>query len=265
MKQSRAGTQRDIMDDSLDAEWVRNLLRGVTSPGTQRNIIAAGFVKDVDVNGIDVTVHFAPDLRSEEKIAKIETAIREVLGGVASIGQVDIQRHHPYLDRDATNGGSEPSPAEILERREVSGSAQSERKMQRPDLAPEAGYGGEGPQAPAGPSGDAYDGELPVFQWEIDPQVADAKSGTADIRLGEWEFRMWWQVHPSGLVYASIQAMLEDEVAHEGAARSHPVGRTEAVNLVYDTERKAVVAIYGTVRDFRPFVDAFYRCYVLKN
>ena len=42
-------------------------------------------------------------------------------------------------------------------------------------------------------------------------------------------------------------------------------GAHEAVNLTYDLDRKAVVAIYGTVRDFRPFVDAFYRGYVLKN
>ena len=47
-----------------------------------------------------------------------------------------------------------------------------------------------------------------------------------------------------------------------GAARLHPVGRTEAVNLVYDATRGAVVAIYGTVRDFRPFVEAFRRGYV---
>ncbi len=43
------------------------------------------------------------------------------------------------------------------------------------------------------------------------------------------------------------------------------MGRSEAVNLVYDMDREAVVAVYGTVRDFRPFVDAFRRGYVLKN
>jgi hypothetical protein len=66
-------------------------------------------------------------------------------------------------------------------------------------------------------------------------------------------------------VYGSIQAMQDDTVEHGGAARPHPVGRSEAVNLVYDIDRKAVVAIYGTVQDFRPFVDAFYRGYVLQN
>ena len=59
--------------------------------------------------------------------------------------------------------------------------------------------------------------------------------------------------------------MRDDWVEHDGAARSHPVGRSDAVNLVYDMDREAVVAVYGTVRDFRPFVDAFRRGYVLKN
>ncbi len=120
--------------------------------------------------------------------------------------------------------------------------------------------------APLGdPSNDAYEGELPVFQWQIDPQDPHASSGTANLAIDDWDFRVWWQVHPARLVYASIQAMREDRAGHGGEARTHPVGRSEAVNLVYDADRKAVVAIYGTVRDFRPFVDAFYRGYVLNN
>jgi hypothetical protein len=137
--------------------------------------------------------------------------------------------------------------------------------MQRPDMAPQAGYDEDGPEPLGGPRSDAYEGKLAVFQWEIDPHDANAKSGTANLEIGGWEFRVWWQVHPARLVYASIQAMRDDWVEHDGAARSHPVGRSEAVNLVYDMDRKAVVAIYGTVQDFRPFVDAFHRGYVLKN
>ncbi len=137
--------------------------------------------------------------------------------------------------------------------------------MRRPDLAPQSGYDEDGPEPLGGPRSDAYEGELPVHQWEIDPQDPEAKSGTANLAIDHWEYRVWWQVHPARLVYASIQAMREDWVEHAGAARSHPVGRSEAVNLVYDEDRKAVVAIYGTVQDFRPFVDAFYRGYVLKN
>jgi hypothetical protein len=54
-----------------------------------------------------------------------------------------------------------------------------------------------------------------------------------------------------------MQAMKEDWVDHDNNAVPHPIGRSEAVNLVYDVSRSAVVAIYGTVRDFRPFVKAF--------
>jgi hypothetical protein len=130
-------------------------------------------------------------------------------------------------------------------------------------------------QVPANPSitsredplsgGHVYDGKLPVLQWEINPQDANANSGTKNLMIEDWEVRLWWQVHPDRVVYASMQAMKEDVTDHEGDARPHPVGRSEAVNLVYDIDRKAVVAIYGTVRDFQPFVDAFYRGYLMKN
>jgi hypothetical protein len=120
------------------------------------------------------------------------------------------------------------------------------------------------PEAPLS-GGQVYDGKLPVLQWEINPQDASAKSGTTNLMIEDWEVRLWWQVHPGRVVYASMQVMQEDMTDHGGDARPHPVGRSEAVNLVYDIDRKAVVAIYGTVRDFRPFVDAFYQGYVLQN
>jgi hypothetical protein len=140
-----------------------------------------------------------------------------------------------------------------------------ENNTLRPDMAPEVGYGENGPEPMGGPDSDDYEGKLPVLQWDIDPQNSDTESGTSEMVIGEWDFRIWWQIHPSNLVYASIQAMREDTMDNDGKASTHPVGRTAAVNLVYDTDRKSVVAIYGTVRDFRPFVDAFNQGYVLKN
>ncbi len=137
--------------------------------------------------------------------------------------------------------------------------------LPRADIARQAGYDEDGPEPLGGPTTDSYEGAVPVFQWEINPQDSDAKSGTAEITLNGWDFRVWWQVHGTGLIYASIQAMLNDSVEHDGSARPHPVGRTEAVNLVYDEQRKGVVAIYGTVRDFRPFVDAFHSGYILRS
>ena len=252
--------------DNDEAERARGVLRSVQYPGFQRDIVGAGFVKDIEVEGKRVTVHFAPDTRNQAKVERMEADIRDALGGAGCFERVEIQRHRPFADPSVLSGGGmTPLQEEMLEDGVVPETDIVGRAMQRPDLAPQAGYDEDGPQPLGGPRGDDYEGALPVFQWEIDPHDPGAKSGTANLTIGDWEFRVWWQVHPARLVYASMQAMREDWVEHAGAARSHPVGRSEAVNLVYDTERKAVVAIYGTVQDFRPFVDAFYRGYVLKN
>jgi metal-sulfur cluster biosynthetic enzyme len=252
--------------DNDVAERVRGLLRSVQYPGFQRDIVAAGFVGDIDVEGTRVTVHFAPNTRSQAKVEQMEAAIRDALGAAGRFEHVEIQRHHPFADADVLSGGGLAPPAMDLPE---GGVAVEPDPMtgakQRPDMAPEAGYDEDGPEPLGGPRSEVYEGELPVYQWEIDPHDTAAESGSANLTIGDWEFRVWWQVHPARLVYASIQAMRDDWVEHGGAARSHPVGRSEAVNLVYDVDRKAVVAIYGTVRDFRPFVDAFHRGYVLQN
>ena len=139
-------------------------------------------------------------------------------------------------------------------------------------MALDAGYGESGPESLGGPEGEfikaserRYTGDLPVLQWEIDPADPSSDSGEANTKNKDWEFRVWWQVHPQKLVYASIQALREDWADHTGEARPHPVGRSAAVNLVYDLEREAVVAIYGTVNDFRPFVEAFKEGFIGKG
>ena len=98
-------------------------------------------------------------------------------------------------------------------------------------------------------------GLAPVFQWEIDPADPSLESGEASVKLGDWEYEVWFQMHPVGLMYVSIQAMDSDSAS--GPERQHPLGRNVVVNLVYDRRRAGVVAIYGTARDFRPFVEAF--------
>jgi metal-sulfur cluster biosynthetic enzyme len=251
--------------DDDEADRLRAVLRKVGYPGFQRDIVAAGFVKEIDVRGSRVTVHFAPNTRDQAKVEVMEAGIRDALDAAGSFERVDIQRHRPFADTGAPPAGMTPLQAEMLNDGITPEADIMARPMQRPDMAPQAGYDEDGPEPFEGPSGDDYDGDLAVFQWEIDPHDPAAKSGAANLTIGEWEFRLWWQVHPARLVYASLQAMREDWVEHDGAARSHPVGRSEAVNLVYDMDRKAVVAIYGTVRDFRPFVDAFHRGYVLRN
>ncbi len=59
--------------------------------------------------------------------------------------------------------------------------------MQRPDMAPVAGCDEDGPQ-PLPRSGD-YEGGLPVFQGEIDSHDFSTKSGTANLMIGEGNFR----------------------------------------------------------------------------
>ncbi len=249
-----------------EAERVRALLRSVRYPGFQRDIVAAGFVKEIEIVGKRVTIHFAPNTRNQEKVEQMEADIRNTLEGSGPFEQVEIQRHQPFAGTGVLRGGDmTPLQAEMLEDGVVPETDIVGQAMQRPDMAPQAGYVEDGPEPLGGPRSEEYEGQLPVFQWEIDPHDPDAQSATANLKIGDWEFRVWWQVHPARLVYASIQAMRDDWVEHGGAARSHPVGRSAAVNLVYDIDRKAVVAIYGTVQDFRPFVDAFYRGYVLKN
>lgn len=131
--------------------------------------------------------------------------------------------------------------------------------LRRVGVAPDLGYGEGGPDPLPSPESiapeDRYTGWPPVFQWEMDPADPSLETGEVSVRLGDWEYEVWSQVHPAGLVYVSIQAMHDDPAA--GPERQHPLGRNVVVNLVYDRRRAGVVAIYGTARDFRPFIEAF--------
>jgi hypothetical protein len=102
-------------------------------------------------------------------------------------------------------------------------------------------------------AGHVSDGSPPVslrvFQWEIDPNDPNPERGEHDLTLNGREYRVWWQFHVSGLVYASVQAT---QTEHESNV---------VANLVYDRTRDGVVAVYGTASDFGPFVEAFRRAY----
>lgn len=247
---------------SMKPEEVRDALRVVLHPGLSRNIVAAGFVRSILVDGPKVVVEFAPDTRDPAKVEAMERDIRDVLYE-ANFLDVQIRRSVRFDDDSMILGGGTLNPlqAEMIEDGVDPQPDLLRDSLPRTDVATEAGYGPEGPQPFEGPKGPAtltYDGALPVLQWDIDPHDAQAESCESEVKVGGWDYRVWWQVHPCGdLLYASLQAMREDWADHIGQARVHPVGRSEAVNLVYDKTRKAVVAIYGTVRDFRPFVEAF--------
>lgn len=239
----------------LNAELAREALRQVTFPGLSRDIVSFGFVREVAVDGDRAVVRFAPNTKSAEKVALMERSIKTALRE-AGFGAVEVRREPAFDDAAMmlTPGGQmTPLQAEMHE----DGMTPPADPLHALDQAQT-----QPPDEPEGPPGAAYTGSLPVYQWEIDPADPTAASAETSVLLDDWEFRAWWQLHRGGeLVYASLQAIREDRMGEDGRARPHPVGRTEAVNLVYDRRREAILAIYGTVRDFRPFVEAFRRAY----
>ena len=151
-----------------------------------------------------------------------------------------------------------PLQAEILEAGIVPQPDDLGATMERAGVAPEIGYGDAGPAAIPSPDpedDDRYRGPIPVFQWEIDPADPSLETREASVALGDWDYEVWLQEHPADLTYVAIQALMDDSA--DGGERGHPLGRNVVVNLVYDRRRAGVVAIYGTARDFRPFVEAF--------
>lgn len=282
-----------------ESEDVRKLLRQVEYPGFSRDIVASGFVGAIVASGETVEVEFKPDTRNEEKIAAMERDIERVLRQ-ADYSEVRIRRVAPYVMEVAlrsredlekelavlessktskagaassgkgSNGSGEdaarkmtPLQAEVLEDGQVPEPDVLAVELSRLDVAPAAGYGPGGPNPMSGPREDLhYELDVPVLQWDIDPHDPQAQTFQREMEVGEWNYRIWWQAHATGgLLYVSMQAMKEDWVDHDNNAVPHPIGRSEAVNLVYDEQRGAVVAIYGTVRDFRPFVKAFALAY----
>jgi len=274
---------------SAESQNVRELLRQVSYPGFSRDIVASGFVGGIVAIGQMVEVEFKPDTRDEDKVASMEQEIRKVLRA-AEYSDVQIRRVAPYIHevplRSSEDLTKELAALKQLQKPSDSGAAAVHRKMTplqaeyledgqvpepdllavalgRPDVAPAAGYGPGGPNPLSGPREEIrYDIGIPVLQWDIDPHDAQAKTCQHEIKVADWDYRVWWQSHATAeLLYVSMQAMKEDWVDHENNAVPHPIGRSEAVNLVYDEQRSAVVAIYGTVRDFRPFVKAFALAY----
>ncbi len=99
--------------DNDEAERVRALLRAVLLPGSQRNIVAAGFVKDIEIEDARVTVHFAPNTRNQAKVEQMEADIRDTLGDEGRFEQIEVRRHRPFADTGAlSTGGTAPPLAD---------------------------------------------------------------------------------------------------------------------------------------------------------
>lgn len=267
----------------MKPEEVKELLRQVRFPGRSLDVVALGFVKSIAVQGTNIEVEFTPDSINAEKVATMETAARALLQATG-FETIEIHTEPPYDDDSMLLGGASMNPLQV------------DLKEYGLDPIPNPGHGGaphlkdllaggEGKERKAppttpptseipdafdppivdGPQGNSdptYNGPLPVFQWQINPEdpEAEASQGKVKLSIGSWNYVVLWSIHSSeDLVYASVHA--RHWIYYEGKARPNPAGRTEGVNLVYDRWREGVVAIYGTVKDFRPFVEAFRRAY----
>jgi len=260
----------------MKPEDVKELLRQVSCPGRSRDIVALGFIHGIGVQGSNVMVEFKPDTTNVAKVLAMEEGIRDILRK-AQFETIELETEPPFDDDSMLLGGASTNPLQVdlneygIEPTPdiVEGEGRRARNLLSPEppkegspaaqLAEDAeeSFESEGPQGNADPG---YEGPLPVFQWQINPEKAG--EGAAKIRLSidSWNYVVCWVEHgPEELVYASIQA--RHWISHGGKARPNPAGRTEGVNLVYDRNRGGVVAIYGTVKDFRPFVEAFRRAF----
>lgn len=256
---------------SVGEQQAWDCLRSMKDPTTHTDIVSLGIAKAVQVDNDTVTVHLAPPEGDPYQHEALAAAIRRELSAIDGIENVVVKwpkssavvsNGSSSINEDGNNGSSEQSPLHlpILEDTSNPEMDAMNASLGRLGVAPEAGYGAGGPEEPPSPVSDLdhnrYEEWPPVFQWEIDPGDPTLISGEEHVQMGDWEYDIWWQSHPVGLIYASIQAMDEDNKTG-GPERQHPVGRNVVVNLVFDRKRDGIIAIYGSATDFRPFVEAF--------
>jgi metal-sulfur cluster biosynthetic enzyme len=250
------------------AAAIRAALRAVKYPPYSRDIVSFGVVTDVRIGSGAVAVELTVNSKAPETADRILEDAECVLRALPQLTGLRVTvglKRGPRSDASIARAGSGPSNPSRGEIPAVGAGFDHDpllAALARPDLAPDAGYGDDGPLPLDGPLGNRastrWQGTTPVFQWEIDPSEPERQFYVeSEVERGGWIFRTWWQVHPAGLVYASISAMADEDSVVQPQARRHPIGRNVAVNLVYDLRRRGIVAIYGTALDFRPFVEVF--------
>lgn len=236
-------------------------LQEMKDPASRQDVVSLGIIDEVALSGESVTVRLSQPKGEAFEHEALATAIRHKLAELDGINRVRvIVPSGDGRDLSVAQPSGEPIHLPLFE---------DDSGLPRPPVwAPEAGYGEGGPEQLASPDSpvthDRYEGWPPVFQWEMDPADITLENGDGQVRLGDWDYDVWWQVHPADIVYVSIQALQDDSECAD-AERRHPMGRNVVVNLVWDQRRSAVVAIYGTTRDFRPFIEAFRIAYGLKE
>ena len=122
----------------VDVDEVRTRLRKVLYPGFSQDIVSKGFVRNIDVRGSVVTVHFAPNTRSKEKVKSMVENIRSECSGLDGVEEVRVEQTSPFPEEPQSSGQLTPLQAELLaagirpEPDALSGS------LARANIAPEA-------------------------------------------------------------------------------------------------------------------------------
>ncbi|MGB5830631.1 MAG: iron-sulfur cluster assembly protein [Thiohalocapsa sp.] len=266
----------------MQPEQVKELLRQIRFPGRSRDLVSLGFVKSVGVEGSTVEVELTPDSVNVEKVTAMENEVRALLRD-ALFEKIEIHTEPPYDDDAMLLGGASINPlqADLLEYglepipnpghggaphlKDLLAAGEEEKQVKpksatAPPVDPPDAFAPPEVDGPQGNVDANYNGPIPVFQWQIDPEDTAAETEKVKLSIGSWNYVVSWVVHSGAdLVYVAVQA--RHWIYYNGEARPNPAGRTEGVNMVYDRNREGVVAVYGTVKDFRPFVEAFYRAY----
>lgn len=255
---------------------MREALRRVKYPGYSRDIVSFGMLKEVRLHDAIVRVCLEIGSAKPETACQIQAETEKILRGLPQLEGREVRvEFSESVERTPPVTGRPLPPLSPMQGETLKGGGLFNpdpmvAATARPDLAPGAGYGEDGPPPLGGPMGDRsstkWQGTVPVFQWEIDPSdPARQPYGESEVERDGWIFRSWWQVHPAGLVYASISAIPDEDTEDRTFARPHPIGRNVAVNLVYDLRRQGVVAVYGTAQDFRPFVEVFLEAFGIER
>jgi metal-sulfur cluster biosynthetic enzyme len=237
---------------SFTEKAVKTALNSLIDPRAGEHLLSTGIVEEITIEDGNVSITLQnPQLEDFEHQA-LAGAIKREIKSLEGVQTVSVHWDKPTrVNTDVIHHGRDGISLNVL--------SESDTCMGT-GVAKEIGYAEFGPDQILSPEmeipDESWEGYPPVLQWDIDPTNAEYDSGEATVSLLDWQFEIWWQTHPSALMYVAIQAMHEDEVEQE-SERKHPIGRNVVVNLVFDQNRKAIIAVYGTARDFRPFIEAF--------
>ena len=237
---------------SCTEKAVMTALETLNDPRVGESIVATGIVEAIDINNDDVSITLRHPESEDFEHQALAVAIKRHITNLEDVHSVSVSWEKPEpAYQDVIHHGRDGISLNVLSETDT---------CMGTGVASDIGYDEFGPDQILSPELDIpneeWEGFPKVLQWDIDPTNSDYESGESTVSLVDWQFEIWWQKHPSNLMYVAIQAMHEDEIDQEGE-RKHPVGRNVVVNLVYDLNRESIISVYGTARDFRPFIEAF--------